>query len=708
MSGQFETSREGLTTAEAVLRLDEFGPNQLPSAPRRSTLGRLLAQFNNLLIYVLMAAAAVAALLNHWIDAAVILAVVVVNAIIGFIQEGKAERALDAIRSMLTLHASVLRGGHRVTVEAEELVPGDVVLLEPGDRVPADLRLLRVRSLQIQEAVLTGESVPVQKSPEPVAADAPMGDRASVAFSGTLVTAGQGAGIVFGTGAATELGRISALISSVEPLTTPLLRQMDILARRLTVVILGLAGLVFVLAVFLRGFSASDAFMEMVALGVAAIPEGLPAVMTITLAIGVQRMAARNAIIRRLPAVETLGSVSIICSDKTGTLTRNEMTVDGAVLADAVIEVTGVGYEPRGALRIDGRDIDPDDHPALGDLARAALLCNDAALHEVEKGWVVDGVPMEGAFLAFALKTGVSAEALHEAYPRLDEIPFDADHRHMATLHRDADGGGFICLKGAPERVLEMCGEERHGEGDAPLDSEAWRRRVETLAAAGRRVLAVATRPVHADKSDISHVDVEHGMIMIGLVGLLDPPREEAVAAVRGCRGAGIAVKMITAGAIARELGLVHHDSVVTGRVIDSLSDAELRRVAQEADVFARTSPEHKLRLVEALQADGAVVAMTGDGVNDARLSSAPMLAWRWAGRARKRPRKPPKWCWPTRTSRPSSRRFERGARSTTTCAKPSCSCCRPTVAKPSPSSRAPCSCPCCRSPRSRSSGSTW
>jgi len=290
--GQFEASREGLTAAEAARRLGEFGPNRLPSAPRRSALVRLFAQFNNLLIYVLMAAAIVAALLHHWIDAAVILAVVLINGVIGFIQEGKAEHALDAIRNMLTAHTSVLREGRRVTVEAEELVPGDVVLLEPGDRVPADLRLLRVRSLQIQEAVLTGESVPVQKSLEPVAEDAPMGDRASVAFSGTLVTAGQGAGIVVGTGVATELGHISALISAVEPLTTPLVRQMNILARRLTVVILGLAGVVFVLAIFLRGFSPSDAFMVVVALGVAAIPEGLPAVMTITLAIGVQRMAA--------------------------------------------------------------------------------------------------------------------------------------------------------------------------------------------------------------------------------------------------------------------------------------------------------------------------------------------------------------------------------------------------------------------------------
>lgn len=622
---------EGLSSAEAARRLAKHGPNRLPAAKPRGPLRRLLAQFDNLLIHVLLVSAAVTALLEHWLDAAVILGVVVVNAIVGFIQEGRAEKALDAIRGMLTPQASVLRDGRRVTVDAAQLVPGDLVLLEAGDKVPADLRLIRARGLKVEEAALTGESVPVEKSADAVAADAPLGDRASMAFSGTLVAAGQGVGVVVATGAGTELGRISAMLGAVEPLTTPLLRQMDAFARRLTLVILALSALVFAFAWLQRGYAAKDAFLAVVGIAVAAIPEGLPAVLTITMAIGVRRMAARNAILRRLPAVETLGSVSVICSDKTGTLTRNEMSVASAVTAAGIFAVSGTGYEPRGTVTpTAGAAAAPEARAVLAELARAAALCNDAALREdPEVGWVVDGDPMEGALLAFAARAGEEPEALRRRLPRRDAIPFDTRHRYMATLHRGEDGGdAFVVVKGAPERLLAMCGRERRiaaGSGDAPLALAAWQAQVEALAAQGQRVLAVATRPMPAEADTLTPDDVEAGgLVLLGILGLIDPPREEAIAAVAECQAAGIRVKMITgdhaatAAAIARQIGLQGTGAVVTGQEIEALDDAALRARARDADVFARTSPEHKLRLVEALQAEGAVVAMTGDGVNDA------------------------------------------------------------------------------------------
>ena len=618
------TGYDGLDGQEASRRLSGHGRNRLPVGKTRSALRRFLAQFDNLLIYVLLASAAITLALGHGTDAAVIAAVVLLNAAIGFVQEGRAERALSAIRSMLAPHASVMRGGHRLTVEAETLVPGDLVLLDPGDRVPADLRLLRTRNLRIEEAALTGESVPVDKSPAPVVAEAPLGDRNSVAFSGTLVAAGRGAGVVVATGADTEIGRVSALVGAVETLRTPLLRQMDGFARRLTFVVLGLSAVIFAFAVLVRGYAAEDAFLVVVGVAVAAIPEGLPAVMTIALAIGVRRMAARNAIVRRLPAVETLGSVSIICTDKTGTLTRNEMTVAAAVTSVATFAVSGEGYDPSGAIRHGEKEVDPAKHPVLAELARAALLCNDAALRRAAGGWVVDGDPMEGALVAFATKMGIDAEPLRRHLPRTDEIPFDAQHRFMATLHHDHAGGAFLCLKGAPERVLAMCHRQRGPAGDELLDPSIWREQVEALAARGQRVLAVATKPMPRQMHTLAFADAEGGLTLLGLLGLIDPPREEAVTAVRDCQAAGIRVKMITgdhaatAAAIARQIGIVNSDFVATGAELDELDDAALRRTAHDTDVFARTTPEHKLRLVEALQADRAVLAMTGDGVNDA------------------------------------------------------------------------------------------
>jgi len=619
-----ETDSHGLDTPEAERRIATYGPNVLPRGRRQSGFVRFLLQFHNLLIYVLIAAGALAAAIGHLTDAAVIFAVVLLNAIIGFVQEGRAEHALEAIRSMIDPQASVLRDGRRATVPAEAVVPGDVVLLEAGDRVPADLRLLRARNLRVDEAILTGESVPVDKATAPVAADVPLGDRLSLAFSGTFVTAGLGIGVVVETGATTELGRISTMLGSVERLATPLVRQMAVFARQITLVVLAVSALVFAYAVLVQAYSLDEAFMIVVGLAVSAIPEGLPAVMTITLAVGVQRMARRNAIIRRLPAVETLGAVSVICSDKTGTLTRNEMTVRNVATADTMIQVRGTGYEPAGGFAVDGAPVDPPEQPVLEELALAALLCNDAQLRKGPEGWTVVGDPMEGALVSLALKAGHAVDAAHAGFPRLDEIPFDSRHRYMATLHGGAGRDPVVYVKGAPERLLSMCSHAATPEGPRPIDAAHWQHQLEAMAADGERVLALARLEVASGTDDITPETIDGGLCLLGLVGLIDPPRQEAVAAIAECRTAGISVKMITgdhvatARAIATQLGLGDPPRTVNGPDLDGLDEAAFRLQAREADVFARTSPEHKLRLVEALQADGSIIAMTGDGVNDA------------------------------------------------------------------------------------------
>lgn len=617
-------SAQGLTAQEAAARLAAFGPNRLPRAAQRSALRRLLLQFHNLLIYVLLGSALLSLALNHAVDAAVILGVVIVNAVIGFVQEGRAERALDAVRSMIDPRAAVLRDGRRTTIPADQIVPGDIVLLEAGDRVAADLRLTRARNLKIDEAVLTGESVAVEKAATPVAENAALGDRISMAFAGTFIAAGQGSGVAIATGTDTELGRISALIGTVETLETPLIRQMDGFARQLTVVVLGVSVAAFLFAYLVRNYPAVDAFMAVVGLAVAAIPEGLPAVMTITLAIGVQRMASRNAIIRRLPAVETLGSVSIICSDKTGTLTRNEMTASTLRISDGEYEVTGVGYAPGGAFRTSGRDIDPAQHDAVIALIRAGLLCNDADLRRTEGGWIVDGDPMEGALVTLAMKAGLDPALVRKQLPRTDEIPFDAQHRFMATLHHGHDGEAFIVIKGAPERILQMCSLQRGSDADDPIDVDGWKNAADKLAAKGQRVLGFAMKPAAYDRRDMSFSDIDRDAVLLGLVGFIDPPRDEAIAAVADCAAAGIRVLMITgdhavtAREIGRQLGLAPDPHVMTGQTLDTLDDQGLRAAARQTEVFARTTPEHKLRLVQALQADRLTVAMTGDGVNDA------------------------------------------------------------------------------------------
>lgn len=593
-----DATPDGMTSSEAADRLARHGPNRLAEVRGQGSVLRFLLQFHNVLIYVLLGAAAVTAALQHWVDTGVILAVVLANAVIGFVQEGRAETAMAAIRNMLAPKAAALRDGQRVTLDGADLVPGDIVLLEASDKVPADLRVLEARGLALQEAILTGESVPVEKGTSPVAADAALGDRRSMLWSGTLVTQGTARGLVVATGAATEIGRIGGLLAGVEQLTTPLVAQMDHFARWLSFLILLCAALLLAYGYFVGHMPFADLFMAVVGVAVSAIPEGLPVVMTITLAIGAQAMARRNAVIRRLPAIEAIGSVSVICTDKTGTLTRNEMMVAAAETLTGTFTIAGEGYAPGGAIS------PPGD---LGRLALAAALCNDARLHREHEVWAVEGDPMEGALLAFAGKAGADRSAR-----RLDAIPFDSRHRFMAVL-TEGSSGRLVHVKGAPERVLRMC---------AGLDLDHWQERAEALARQGLRVLALAECAEAGDQIDPKAL--QGGLTLLGLVGLIDPPRPEAISAVAECRAAGIRVKMITgdhagtAAAIARQIGLEIPDRVLTGHDLDMMNDAQLALEVVETSIFARTSPEHKLRLVIALQSHGLSVAMTGDGVNDA------------------------------------------------------------------------------------------
>lgn len=619
-----DSSQNGLSNKEANDRLSKYGKNKLPEPKSRSLFIRFLYQFNNVLIYVLIAASLVTAILGHWVDAGVIIGVVFVNAVIGFVQEGKAEDALKAIRQMLSPNAMVVRDGKQISIKAELLVPGDVVFLQSGDKVPADLRLLRAKGLQIQEAALTGESIAIEKTIESVPEQSVIGDRRCMAYSSTLVTHGQGSGIVVKTGADTEIGRISRLVSEVESVTTPLLLRMAQFGRWLTIAILVLAMITFAFGFFIRSYTATDMFLAAVSLAVAAIPEGLPAIMTITLAIGVRRMAKRNAIIRKLPAVETLGAVSVICSDKTGTLTRNEMTVRTIATAKNLFDLSGTGYNPHGSISLLGKDILPDDRPLLHELSRAAILCNDSSLEQKDNECFVHGDPMEGALLVAGIKAGLDIETETKKYPRTDLIPFESEHRFMATLHHSHSGEAFVFVKGAPEQILKMCTFQRSLDGDADLDETYWLKRIEELAAQGQRVLAIAIKPVASEKMELIFSDVESDLIILGMFGMIDPPREEAIDAVEACKRAGIHVKMITgdhgatALAISRQLKLINTDDVLTGEDIDMMSEEELKLHVHDVDVYARVNPEHKLLLVKLLQEQGLIVAMTGDGVNDA------------------------------------------------------------------------------------------
>jgi magnesium-transporting ATPase (P-type) len=623
-------SSGGLTSREAQERLVRDGRNELPEPPQPSTLRRLLSQYADVLIYILIAAAVLKAITGDWVDFAVIVVVIVATGLIGFIQEGRAVSALAGLRKMQSLNAQVRRDGDWGVVDSATLVVGDVVRVRSGDRVPADVRLLTSAQLQVDESALTGESVAAEKSDDANEPEASIGDRTSMLFSGTIVTSGNGEGVVVATGGATEIGRISALVAEQDAMDTPLARQLEHLGKQLSVLI-GVAALVMLLVGrFVHGLDVDELIDAAIGFAVAAVPEGLPALVTITLALGVQQMARHRAITRKMSAVETLGSTTTICSDKTGTLTQNEMTARTVVTAIGTYAVEGTGYDPVGRLvTADGATADLVTHADLAAFVLAVGLCNDAHVEPTEDGWRVVGAPTEGAMDVLASKAGVeTAGAI-----RVGEVPFDSSHKFAATLDHVPAGDGrplptrVVHAVGAPDRLLDRATTERSADGSVvPLDRGAWDERIDALSARGLRVLAAASRP--ADGVDaITLDDLDSGLTFLGVVGIVDPPRPEATAAIAEAHTAGIRVKMITgdhrgtATAIARELGIAPSDGKVaalTGADLQGMDDDELRAVVREVDVYARTSPEHKLRIVRALQSHGEVVAMTGDGVNDA------------------------------------------------------------------------------------------
>jgi magnesium-transporting ATPase (P-type) len=616
--------QSGLAADEVARRVEKYGRNMLPEGRRQGPLKRFLMQFNNILVYVLLAAGFVKLMVGLKLDAAIILGVVVINALLGFIQEGKAEKALDSIRKMLSAEARTLRGGETRMIPTEELVPGDIVLLESGDRVPADLRLVEVKNLRTEEAALTGESVPIDKTTDPVSEKAGVGDRECMAFSGTLIASGRGTGVVAATGADTELGRINQMMEGVSTLETPLLRQIKKFGYTITAIIAVVGVIVFAYGRWVQGMPFVEIFQAVVSIAVSVIPEGLPALITVTLAIGVQRMAQRNAIIRRLPAVETLGSVSRICSDKTGTLTLMEMMVVSAVTAESAYTVTGQGYSAEGQVLKAGEPAGED--PVLKLMGRVSMLCNDAELLQEEGVWKVEGDPTEGALYPFASKIGLERQSEQASYPRTDVIPFESEHKFMATLHKDAAGKEMLLVKGAPEVILGHCDQEQTKTGQhAPIRGDHFNKESDRLAAQGERVLALAWIENPGVKSgSLGPADLPKNLVLLGLIGLLDPPRREAIEAVKECHAGGIRVTMITgdhkitASAIAKMLGIGDGKTAIAGSEIEEMDNTTLQERVGDVDVFARASPEHKLRLVKAIQANKQVVAMTGDGVNDA------------------------------------------------------------------------------------------
>jgi len=619
----------GLTNDEARERSQRFGLNVLPEPPGTGLLMRILRQFHHPLIYVLVVAGAVTALLHEYVDSVVIFAVVIVNAVIGFIQESRAEAALQSLRAMVHTDAKVIRAGRERIVVSEQLVPGDLVLVEAGDKVPADIRLLRQTELRVDESALTGESVSVAKNEVVIADATPVADRRNMAHSGTLVTAGSGTGIVVATGAETEIGEIHRLVGAATILATPLTEKLARFSKLLTIGILALAALTFAVGL-LRRQDAAETFTAAVALAVGAIPEGLPAAVTITLAIGVARMAKRKAVIRRLPAVETLGSTTVICADKTGTLTENQMTVREIWTPDESVEVTGSGYAIEGALLSrDGTPVSIEANVALRWTLLAGAACNDAALTSAGERWDIVGDPTEAAMLVVAAKASLTPDSLGESSSRIKAIPFNSERRYMATLHRSGRDAHVVLVKGAVERMLELCSTQMRTDGSLqPVDRPVVLLAVERLAAKGLRVLATGVR-TPAEPADFTEDGLPGTLTLTGLQAMLDPPRAAATSAVAACHSAGIAVKMIsgdhagTASAIAGAVGVLDVGKsldgvVLTGAELAALPPEEFPDAVERASVFARVSPEQKLRLVEALQDRGDVVAMTGDGVNDA------------------------------------------------------------------------------------------
>ncbi|MEX1317332.1 MAG: HAD-IC family P-type ATPase, partial [Synechococcaceae cyanobacterium] len=616
----------GLEAAEVASRQERHGWNELPAPPGQPAWLKLLLQFHQPLLYILLAAGLIKALLGSWTNALVIWAVTLINAVIGYLQEAQAEGAIAALARAVSTETTVLRDGQTLRIPARELVPGDVVLLAAGDKVPADLRLLVVRDLQIDESGLTGESLPVAKDLEPLPADTPLADRRCMAYAGSYVTFGQGRGVVVATGEASEMGEISRSLQKRVSLSTPLTRRFARFSRVLLYFILAVAALTLAIGLG-RGQPFAQVFEAAVALAVSAIPEGLPAVVTITLAIGVNRMAARHAIIRKLPAVEALGSATVVCSDKTGTLTENQMTVQVVVAGGVSYRVSGTGYSPHGdLLDADGAVVDPLPQP-LEQVLRCGVLCNDSRLRQQHGVWTMEGDPTEAALLAAAEKGGLTRAGLEPVFPRLDAIPFASDYQYMATLHDGQERS--LQVKGSVEALLPRCGGMLAADGAVvPLEAEAIHRRVEALAGEGLRLIAFASRLMPHHRHDLDHADLDGELVFLGLQGMLDPPRPEAIRAVEACQRAGISVRMITgdhaatAAAIAVRMGIgsagAEELRAYTGQELGAMDAAAFASAASHGQVFARVAPAQKLKLVEALQAGGAVVAMTGDGVNDA------------------------------------------------------------------------------------------
>lgn len=619
----------GIDAPEVEQRQARFGYNRLTPQKAKNPIVLFLLQFHQPLVYILLVASLITLVLQEWVDSGVIFGVILVNAIIGFLQESKALKAIEALTHSMESFATVIRDGKKEEVTASELVPGDIVLLKSGDKVPADLYLLQCRELQIDESTLTGESVPVQKSTEPLAADTLLAERTNLSYSSTLVTYGSAKGVVIATGDYTEIGRINTLIANADILATPLTKKIAQFSKALLWIILVLASLSFVAGWF-HGQPLLDSFMAAVALMVGAIPEGLPAAMTIMLAIGVNLMASRNAIIRKMPAVETLGSTTVICSDKTGTLTENQMTVLNIYTPEKTYEVTGLGYNPEGSIQHCNTAIDISDDPLLMECLTAGLLCNDSQLINKEGQWLVEGDPTEAALISSAAKAKLDQQSCIQKHPRIDVLPFESQHQYMATLHEEAGGDRqFIYVKGSVESILTRCHASLDGQLDSqPLLQDKVLEEVENYAAKGLRVLAFARKILTQKTDSINHENLKKDLVFIGLQAMMDPPREEAVKAVATCQRAGIQVKMITgdhvatASAIAHKIGLENHSDsehfALNGHDLSELPDSHLADAAKSTTVFARVTPEQKLRLVRALQSKGHVVAMTGDGVNDA------------------------------------------------------------------------------------------
>ena len=619
---QTNSSADGITGADATARLAQYGENALPQKPGKPAWLRFLAHFNDVLIYVLLAAAVLTAVMGHWVDTLVILGVAVINALIGHIQESNAEKSLQSIRNMLSSEAVVVRQGNHETIPTTALVPGDIVVIRAGDRIPADLRVIEAHNLRVEEAILTGESTVVEKGTDRLEGELPLGDRTNLLFSGTTVSSGGGKGIVVATGGDTELGHINQMMADIEKHRTPLLVQMDKLGKAIFIIILVMMAALFVFSLLFRDMPVSELMLSLISLAVASVPEGLPAIISIILSLGVQTMAKQKAIIRKLPTVETLGAMTVICSDKTGTLTMNEMTVKAVITADKIYRVEGDSYEPVG-------NIHPIDDPTPVTVAHGSLLerylrtidlCNDSQLMKDEQGlWKITGGPTEGALKVLAAKVPLPPVQTELR----SKIPFDSLYKYMSTLHRIGDEE-MILITGAPDVLFRLCQHQQTETGLEPLNQPYWEAQIEEYAREGLRMVAAAWKPAGFEQTTLDHPDLQQGVILLGIAGMMDPPRPEAITAIGDCLQAGIRVKMITgdhpqtAMSIGQMLGIGNAGSAITGRELEVMDDQQLSEAAQKFDIFARTSPEDKFRLVQALQSKKEVVGMTGDGVNDA------------------------------------------------------------------------------------------